>query len=104
VDSISAQIKAGPMKIGGTMKNFAITGGDFCEPSRVWGQLLSVDQASPDSFKWPSWLPIQLAQLGIQWRDISSNPENFVLTISASVEQSSRPTSGFQRNCRRIED
>jgi hypothetical protein len=35
--------------------------------------------------KWPSWLPIRLTKLGIQWRDIQSNPADFSLIVSATV-------------------
>ena len=38
-----------------------------------------------DSFKWPSFLPIQIDAIGIQWADIQHRPDDFALTLSASV-------------------
>ena len=50
-----------------------------------FGVFLSVGAPTGDSFKWPSWLPIQINAIGIQWRDIQADPSDFVLTLSASV-------------------
>ncbi|HCP10758.1 MAG TPA: hypothetical protein DIT89_00340, partial [Planctomycetaceae bacterium] len=86
IGAITAEVKAGPLKIGGTIKKFAITGAGNLVTLPGFGVQLSMDQASPDSFKWPSWLPIQLTSLGIQWPDIQANPSNFALTISAKVK------------------
>ncbi|MEN9556606.1 MAG: hypothetical protein RLZZ232_2892, partial [Planctomycetota bacterium] len=87
VGSISAEVKAGPLKVKGTLKNFAITGSGTFVTLPGFGVALSMKEASPDSFKWPSWLPITLTSLGIEWPDIQANPANFSLIISAKVNK-----------------
>ncbi|MEY2727818.1 MAG: hypothetical protein RLZZ458_3685, partial [Planctomycetota bacterium] len=47
----------------------------------------SADTASGESFKWPSWLPIRVTEVGIQWENINTHPERFSLLVSASVEE-----------------
>ena len=44
-----------------------------------------VGSADGSSFQWPSWLPIHIDAIGIQWPNINTDPTNFVLTLSASV-------------------
>ncbi|MFN9035977.1 MAG: hypothetical protein ACK5YO_06760, partial [Planctomyces sp.] len=45
----------------------------------------SMDDADPESFKWPKWLPIRLTSLGIEWKDIQANPADFALTMDAKL-------------------
>ena len=45
----------------------------------------TVGGATGDSFKWPSWLPIHINAIGIEWKDVENHPEDFVLTLSAAV-------------------
>ncbi|MEI7700245.1 MAG: hypothetical protein WCK86_10635, partial [Planctomycetia bacterium] len=85
IGSIEAEVKAGPLKVGGMMKKFGITGAGNFITQPGFGVELSMDDASPDSFMWPKWLPIRLTRLGIEWRDIQSAPADFALTISAKV-------------------
>ncbi len=42
---------------------------------------------SPNSstFEWPSWLPIQITTLGLSWPDFSSDPTDFSIDLSASI-------------------
>jgi hypothetical protein len=82
---ISAEVKAGPLKIGGSMKKFGITADGAFVTQPGFGVQLSLDEASPDSFKWPKWLPIRLTELGIEWKDIQNNPSDFALILSAKV-------------------
>ncbi|MFM7072750.1 MAG: hypothetical protein ACKO38_13260, partial [Planctomycetota bacterium] len=84
-DSLGAEVKAGPLKIGGKIRRFAFTGDGSFVTLTGFGVFLSVDEASPGAMKWPSWLPIRLTKLGIQWRDIQNDPADFSLIVSASV-------------------
>ena len=45
-----------------------------------------MEQVDSNSFKWPSWLPIQITSLGITWPNIQANPADFALTLSAKVK------------------
>ncbi|MFM8474302.1 MAG: hypothetical protein ACKOEO_00710, partial [Planctomycetaceae bacterium] len=87
IGSIGAEVKAGPLKIGGKMKKFGITAAGNFVTQPGFGVELSMDEASPDSFKWPTWLPIRLTSLGIEWRDIQNAPTDFALVMSAKVSQ-----------------
>ena len=53
--------------------------------SLALGVAIGVGSANGESFKWPSWLPIKIKEIGIQWVDIQKDPADFVLTLSASV-------------------
>jgi hypothetical protein len=85
IGMIKAEVKAGPLKIGGAMKKFGITANGNFVTQPGFGVQLSMDEAGPDSFKWPKWLPIRLTQLGIEWKDIQNNPSDFALIMSAKV-------------------
>ncbi|MFM9114611.1 MAG: hypothetical protein ACKOU6_00420, partial [Planctomycetota bacterium] len=37
------------------------------------------------SVGWPSWLPIRINEIGLEWADVQNRPQEFVLTLSASV-------------------
>ena len=43
-------------------------------PSTGFGVFLSVGSATGDSFKWPSFLPIRIDAIGIEWADIENAP------------------------------
>ena len=43
------------------------------------------DSAKLKKLKWPEWLPIRPTEIGIQWRNINANPEDFRLIVSADV-------------------
>ena len=83
--SVGATVKIGSLVIGGEARNFAILGnGDF-DAKPGFGVFLSVGSASGDSFKWPSWLPIKINALGIEWPDFDNDPGDFLISLSASV-------------------
>ncbi len=83
--AIGAKVKIGSLEIGGEARNFAFMGDGSFRTKQGFGVFLSVGSATGDSFKWPSFLPIRIDALGIQWDDIEDAPEDFVLTLSASV-------------------
>ncbi|HPV80387.1 MAG TPA: hypothetical protein PLK64_11350, partial [Dermatophilaceae bacterium] len=83
--SIGAKVTIGALVIGGEGRNFAIRGDGTFEALQGFGVFLSVGSATGDSFQWPSFLPVRIDALGIQWVDIQNAPEDFVLTLSATV-------------------
>ena len=83
--AIGAEVKIGSLLIGGEGRNFAFLGDGTFVTKAGFGVFLSVGSANGDSFKWPSWLPIRITELGITWDDIQANPADFKLTLSASV-------------------
>ncbi len=85
--AIGAQLKAGPLKIGGELREFGFLSDGTFKTYAGFGAFFSAESTSGDSFKWPSWLPIQVTELGIQWPDINAHPENFSLIVSAAVRE-----------------
>ena len=75
---------SGPLKIGGEMRHFAITGKGLIKTKQGFGLFLSADSANGGSVGWPAWLPIKIKNIGIEWPNINQNPLDFVLTLSAS--------------------
>jgi len=84
-ESIGAELTVAGMTIGGEGRQFAFMGDGSFKTLPGFGVFLSVDAASGSGMGWPSFLPIKITQLGIEWRDIQKNPADFVLTLSASV-------------------
>ncbi|MFM7863580.1 MAG: hypothetical protein ACKPHU_05160, partial [Planctomycetaceae bacterium] len=87
IGSIGAEIKAGPRKSGGKRKKFGITAAGSFITQPGFGVELSMDEASPDSFKWPTWLPIRLTSLGIEWKNIQADPADFALIMDAKITE-----------------
>ncbi len=86
VGAVGAEVNIGGLIIGGEARNFAILGNGKFKPQLGFGVVLSVGAATGDTFKWPSWLPIHITELGISWpKGIQEYPSEFVLTLSASV-------------------
>ncbi|MGV2339911.1 MAG UNVERIFIED_CONTAM: hypothetical protein LVR18_39935 [Planctomycetaceae bacterium] len=67
------------------MRHFAIHGDGKFVTKPGFGVFVSLDAADPDALKWPSWMPIQITALGVIWDDIDNRPEDFKLSLSASV-------------------
>ena len=83
--AIGAKVKIGGLEIGGEARNFAFMGDGSFKTKTNFGIFLSVGSATGDSFQWPSFLPVRIDAIGIQWEDIEHHPEDFVLTLSASI-------------------
>src|SRR6201999_4261869 len=83
--SVGAQVTIGGLVIGGEARNFQFNGDGSFHTRTGFGVFLTVGAATGSSFSWPSWLPIQITAIGIQWADIENHPEDFVLTLSAAV-------------------
>ena len=89
--SIGAKVKIGSLEIAGQANNFGFDPngnfqpGDPNNASKQFGVVLSVEGTSGSALGWPSWLPIKINAIGIQWADIENDPADFELTLSASV-------------------
>ena len=83
--SLGAEVTIGSLVIGGEARNFAFLGDGTFVTKPGFGVFLSVGAADGASFKWPSWLPIKITEIGLTWPDIQNDPANFVLTLSAAV-------------------
>ena len=83
--SVGATVNIGSVAITGEARNFPFHGDGSFHTKPGFGVFLSVGGAGGDSFKWPSWLPIQINSIGITWPDIQADPTNFTLILSASV-------------------
>ena len=85
--AVGARVTIGSLSLGGEGRNFAITGSGAFKTLPGFGVFLSVGSATGDAFKWPSFLPIHIDELGITWPDLQNNPTDFVLIASASVTE-----------------
>ncbi|MCY2990036.1 MAG: hypothetical protein NTY19_19505, partial [Planctomycetota bacterium] len=83
--SIGATVAAGPLKVSGQMRSFGFLSDGSFRTYDGFGVFLSVDGATGDSFQWPSWLPIRITELGVQWDDLNDHPERFSLIVSAAI-------------------
>jgi hypothetical protein len=83
--SLGAEVNIGVGVLTGEAKNFAFLGDGTFVTKPGFGVFLGVGSATGASFKWPSWLPIKINEIGITWPDIQNDPGDFVLTLSAAV-------------------
>ena len=81
--SIGAELKVGSLAPRRRDAQLRLPGDGTFAP-RGFG-CFSVGSATGDSFKWPSWLLIKINAVGIQWDDLIGHPDDFVITLSASV-------------------
>ena len=84
--AIGAEIQVGSLKIAGEARQFAFLGDGTFVTKAGFGVFLSVGSADGASFKWPSWLPIKITEIGVIWTDIQADPADFILILSASIE------------------
>ncbi|HEX4525985.1 MAG TPA: VCBS repeat-containing protein, partial [Gaiellaceae bacterium] len=83
--SVGAHITAGGLDITGEARSFAFLGDGTFVTKPGFGVFLGVGSASGSSFGIPDILGVHIDALGIEWADIQHHPEDFVLTVSASV-------------------
>ncbi len=76
---VGAKVTIGSLEIGGEARNFAILGDGSFDARPGFGVFLAVGSATGDSFKWPSWLPIKINAIGIEWPDFDNDPANFLI-------------------------
>ncbi len=85
--SVGAKVTVGGLSLTGEGRNFAITGDGSFKAKTGFGVFLAIGSSTGSSFAWPEFLPIRIDAIGIQWDDIEDHPEDFVLTLSASVTE-----------------
>ena len=83
--SVSATVKIGSLLLTGEARQFRVMGDGSFDALPGFGVFISIGSATGDSFKWPSFLPIKITQIGIQWDNIENDPGDFVLILSAEV-------------------
>ena len=83
--SAGATINVAGLTISGSATSFAFLGDGSFRAGTGFGVTLSIGAADGSSFAWPSWLPIRIDSIGIQWPNINTDPTNFLLTLSADV-------------------
>ena len=83
--SVGARVAIASLVIGGEARNFGFLGDGTFVTDHGFGLSLSVGSATGDAFKFPSFMPIRIDAIGIEWADVTNNPGDFVLTLSASV-------------------
>ncbi|MEJ2698045.1 MAG: hypothetical protein P8Z70_00015, partial [Desulfuromonadales bacterium] len=83
--SVGAELIVGSCVVGGDARNFAFLGDGTFLAKKGFGVFLNAEAADGSKTGWPSFLPIKITQLGIEWDDINVHPEDFIITISASV-------------------
>ena len=77
----------GSLLLSGQATSFAILGnGDF-KPGKGFGLIIGVGSATGKAFKWPSFIPIRITEIGIQWDDIEEDPTDFSIILSAELTE-----------------
>ena len=84
IGSISATITISAGTITGTGGNFAIHSDGTLETLPGFGVSLSSGTSS-SLLNFPSWLPISITTLGVNWADFANHPTDFSLLLSANV-------------------
>src|SRR5207244_11870001 len=75
--SVGAEVTVGSLTITGEARNCAFLDDGSFQTRPGFGVFLSVGSASGDSFMWPSWLPVHVNAIGIEWPDIQADAGNF---------------------------
>ncbi|MET0263637.1 MAG: hypothetical protein ABW223_12110, partial [Rariglobus sp.] len=91
--SASVDVTIGTLTLGGEARNFWITYGgafktgnpDISKP-QTFGVSIRVGGADGAAFKWPSWMPIKIYSIGLEWANIETAPGDFDLILSASID------------------
>ncbi len=86
---LSATLNAGPLTLTGGASNFAIEGNGTLLAKSNFVVALAAGQNTASSVSWPTWLPIQNLAVALSWTDFNNNPNNFTLTLSATVTKPS---------------
>ena len=89
--SVSATVEIGSLMLTGEGRNFAFMGDGSFMAKEGFGVFLSVGSATGESFKWPSWLPVKIHSIGIEWDDFNADSSDFNLVLSLSI--SSMPSA-----------
>jgi|GEM_PF-5680523 len=77
---------ANGVKFNGTGQDFAIAGNGSFVAGPTFG--VTLDVSDEGSLDWPTWLPIQITHLGVSWPNFNTDPSDFTLDLSATVNDS----------------
>ena len=86
-DSVTGELNVGSLSFSGTGTDFGIdSSGNFVT---LPGFGVSVNVTDPSGqLQWPSFLPIQLSKLALNWPNFDADPTNFTIDLSASLNAS----------------
>ena len=84
---VGATVKIGSLELTGQGRNFGFLGNGSFKADAGFGVFIGVGSATGESFKWPSFLPVRIDSIGVEWADPENHPEDFVLVLSASVTE-----------------
>ena len=95
IGTLQATLTAGSLTIGGSASNFDITASGTLDTSKNFGVELNINDpnATASTFQLPTWLPFSISKLALTWPDISNDPANFTIDLSASVNASLGPVT-----------
>jgi hypothetical protein len=83
--SVGARLNLPFGAISGEARNFAFLGDGTFVTKSGFGVFFGGDGLSGSSMGIPSFLPVKISSIGIEWRDIQADPFDFVLVLSAAV-------------------
>ena len=98
--SVGAKVTVGGLVISGEARNFAFFGDGSFHPGANFGVFLSVGSADGGSFKWPSWLPIHIDAIGIQWPATSRPTRRTSCSRSRRASPGSRASTASSSRAR----
>ncbi len=95
IGTLQATLTAGSLTIGGSASNFDITASGTLDTSKNFGVELNINDpnATASTFQLPTWLPFSISKLALTWPNISNDPANFTIDLSASVNASLGPVT-----------
>ena len=87
IGTLEVKFSLGGFTIGGSASNFDILPNGMLDTSQDFGVSLNVNDpnATAKTFQLPSWLPFSISKLDLTWPDISHDPADFSIDLSASV-------------------
>lgn len=85
--SIGAALNVGPLSIKGEARNFAFLGDGTFVAKQGFGVFFGGSEDGSSALGLPSWLPLYIDVIGVEWPDINNNPADFLLTISGGVKE-----------------
>ncbi|MCL4179348.1 MAG: calcium-binding protein, partial [Verrucomicrobia bacterium] len=89
--SLTATLVLGTVEIGGTASKFMVMGNGAIVPDEGFSVSISVGQGTQaegatSGLKWPSWLPIKSAEVGVIWPDFQVDPTDMRLDLSIDID------------------
>ncbi len=87
IGTLDVKFSLGGFTIGGSASNFDIQPNGTLDTSKGFSVALDTNDpnATAKTFQLPSWLPFSISKLDLTWPDISDDPADFSIDLSASV-------------------